>query len=95
MDGYITISDQKLLCISDAIEQLEYIKSKYGDIPVRIARAKYNRRSEGDISTDRVVMYDANAITGNQWISNTAYTADNDIDFVIHNSSNGDYLELS
>ena len=66
MDGYITISDQKLLCVSDVIEQLEYIKSKYGDIPVRIARAKYNRRSEGDISIGRVVTFDPNAITGNQ-----------------------------
>lgn len=96
MNENITISDTKLVCISDIIDQLEYIKSHYGDIPVRIARAEYKRCSEGDSISGRINTFDANAITGPQWISNTAFQASNDIVYTVHsNTPYGDYLELS
>lgn len=96
MNDNITVSKTKLMCISDMIAQLEYIKSQYGDIPVRIARAEYRRCSEGDSISGRINTFDANAITGPQWISNTAFQASNDIDYTVHNNTMyGDYLELS
>ena len=82
--------------ISDIIDQLEYIRSQYGDILVRISRAEYKRCSDGDSSDGRITKYDHNAITGPQWITNTVYTCTPDIDYTIHNNTEiGDFLELS
>lgn len=95
MNDKVNVSNLKLMCISDMIDQLEYIKSQYGNIPVRISRAEYKRCSNEDITEGRITKFDPNAITGPQWISNTGFVCSNDIDYTIHITETGDFLELS